>query len=126
MLAQNFKTPAALDITDSEFDTLVKVLGLLEREEIPEAMFTMKELGRPECGTPGCILGWANSISPGCLQYSVLDHKTVPLFFPGQYGAFIDGEYVSAYGATRSQAAIALRNFLTHGEPRWDEALSPA
>ena len=29
-----------------------------------------------------------------------------------------------AYVATPSQAAIALRNFLTHGEPRWAEALA--
>jgi hypothetical protein len=28
------------------------------------------------------------------------------------------------YGATTSQAAIALRNFLTQGEPRWAEALA--
>ena len=28
------------------------------------------------------------------------------------------------YLATTSQAAIALRNFLTHGEPRWEEAIA--
>jgi hypothetical protein len=37
MLAQNFKTPAALGISDAEFEALVKALGMLEREEIKEA-----------------------------------------------------------------------------------------
>lgn len=31
MLAQNFKTPADLDLSDKEFASLVKVLGMLER-----------------------------------------------------------------------------------------------
>ena len=41
MLAQNFKTPADLEITDIVFEALVKVLGMLERQE-----FSFGEAGR--------------------------------------------------------------------------------
>lgn len=40
MLAQNFKTPADLGITDVEFDALYKVLGILERSEVPHVPVT--------------------------------------------------------------------------------------
>ena len=126
MLAQNFKTPVDLDMTEAEFDALLKVLGMLEREEIPAHLFKMADIGAPDCGTPGCIMGWARTILPKAfLHNSVFKHPTVPLFFPGGEGPFFfGGKYHSAYDATQAQAAIALRNHLTHGEPRWAEALS--
>src|SRR5688572_5837844 len=75
MLAQNFKTAAELKLTEDERAALVTVLGMLEREEIPEHAFTMKHF-RPiwtdqyakvatECGTVGCLCGWANHVSGG-------------------------------------------------------------
>ena len=138
MLANNFKTPSALGISDAEFDALVKVLGMLERGEIPDDEFTMRRVQHP-CRTPACLCGWANHVSAG---------RAFPLHAtPSRLGMFKIGETYGprwkelppqvrnlfgyggrpidpVYSATPAQAAIALRSFLTHGEPRWAEALA--
>lgn len=145
MLAQNFKTPADLGITDAEFDALFKVLGMLEREEIPYApgygdicrdvpdsptnrpdpkFFNMGFVtGEHECGTAGCILGWAQHIAGRTLDFGDRKGAIARLF---QMGADACNESlpVSHENILPSQAALALRNYLTHGEPRWAEALS--
>lgn len=64
MLANNFMTPSALGISDVEFDALVKVLGMLERREIPDDEFTMRRVQHPY-RTPACLCGWANHVSGG-------------------------------------------------------------
>ena len=64
MLANNFMTPSALGISDVEFEALVKVLGMLERTEIPDEQFTMRRVQHP-CRTPACLCGWANHVSAG-------------------------------------------------------------
>lgn len=116
MLAQNFKTASDLGIGDKEFDALCKVLGMLERAEIPERKFVMTSVGTPECGTPGCILGWARTIHRG----TMCRDTTEPLFYP-QMGP---SPCRAAYKAGTAQAAMALRNFLTYGEPRWSEVMA--
>lgn len=130
MLAQNFKTPAELEIEDVEFETLVKVLGMLERGEIrtlpkksiatngraSEAdlqFFDMEMTALSfDCGIAGCFLGWMTFLNPGITTSG----KTIRSLFlpPGEARRCRDPQ----------KAAIALRNYLTHGEPRWDEALS--
>jgi hypothetical protein len=91
MLAQNFKTAEDLRITDTELESLIKVLGMLERDEFTHypfynniSVFKIKEIiargFQPEgkkylqmrgflsdegCGTAGCICGWAHLISNG-------------------------------------------------------------
>jgi hypothetical protein len=139
MLANNFRTPSALGISDVEFESLVKVLGMLERGEIPDEQFTMRRVQHP-CRTPACLCGWANHVSAG--RAFPLQPQSRPRMF-----AFANTEVYGPrwrelpkpilqlfgfggrptdpiYAATTSQAAIALRNFLTHGEPRWAEALT--
>ena len=64
MLANNFMTPSALGLSDVEFESLVKVLGMLERGEIAEEQFTMRRVQHP-CRTPACLCGWANHVSGG-------------------------------------------------------------
>ena len=32
--------------------------------EAPERLLDMSETGMPHCGTPGCIIGWAQSLKP--------------------------------------------------------------
>lgn len=127
MLAQNFKTPAELEISDAEFDALAKVLGMLEREE-----FSFGKVGKTgemaaptsgmtfhmnclwlteECGTVACIGGWAAYFmgeNPNDYLSGPRPRNLFRLFWPGGVGYF----------ATRSQAAIALRNYLTPGVPR--------
>lgn len=136
MLANNFMTPSALGISDVEFESLVKVLGMLERAEISDDQFTMRRVQQP-CRTPACICGWANHVSGG--RAFPLHEKPGPTIFSGpSYGPYWKGmsrplRELFGYGgrmtdpvyaATPSQAAIALRSFLTHGEPRWAEALT--
>jgi hypothetical protein len=137
MLANNFKSPTDLGISDVEFESLVKVLGMLERREIAEDTFTMRRVQHP-CRTPACLCGWANHVSggrafplyakpsrpwplPGAVTYgprwTALPRPVRELF--GYGGRPTD----PVYGATTSQAASALRSFLTHGEARWVEAL---
>lgn len=112
MLAQHFKTPQQLAIPQTNFDALVKVLGMLEREEIPADKFTMRVVGNPECGAPGCIKGWAESIGYND-DASALSAIT-GLFFPMD---------IYCYSATGAQAATALRSYLTTGDPNWREAM---
>lgn len=147
MLAQNFKTPAALDITEAEFNALRDVLGMLERDEMKHVsglqgrswsergyqkgdifcgLFNMTGFAETtHCGTACCIAGTCDLVSgtkfanrfwgdePGGLP-----RELGQLFCPDELTAEQMGEIQP------SQAAIALRNYLTHGEPRWLEALA--
>lgn len=133
MLAQNFKTPADLGLIDIEFEALVKVLGMLERDELVHYPIPVKDwnivlkpqkhrenwfhmncwLWERDCGTIHCIGGWAEAIMGQKFQ-SRTPERTA-LFFPDEK---------KGYDATPSQAAIALRNYLTFGEPRWSEAIA--
>jgi len=137
MLASNFKTPSALGISEVEFESLVRVLGMLERGEIPDDQFTMRRVQHP-CRTPACLCGWANHVSEGRAfplhaRSSVTMFSTTTTYGPrwkelprpvqrlfGYGGRPTD----PVYSASTAQAAIALRNFLTDGEPRWEEALA--
>lgn len=131
MLAQNFKTPTDLGISDIEFDALLKVLGMLEREEIKPEQFTMDRVLH-NCGTPACMCGWANYVSEGKAfplrnrKYSTMEPswKRIPkdLLILFAYGSSAGPDM--ARRATTSQAANALRSYLTHGEARWAEALA--
>jgi hypothetical protein len=136
MLANNFMPPSALGLSDVEFESLVKLLGMLERGEIADEQFTMRRVQHP-CRTPACLCGWANHISggrafpleakPGATVFSStvyaprwreMPRRLQDLFAYG--GRATD----PVYAASPSQAATALRNFLTEGEPRWAEALA--
>jgi hypothetical protein len=132
MLAQNFKTPADLKVNDIEFESLVKVLGMLERGEIEYGLpgdsgeLRAFNMSWANCGTVGCIAGWANCISdgrafPDCAGSTLWFHhqpaKLRELFSPRNTGTLLSK-------ITPAAAAIALRSFLTNGEPRWAEALA--
>jgi hypothetical protein len=138
MLANNFKTPSALGISEVEFDALVRVLGMLERGDIPDDQFTMRRVQHP-CRTPACLCGWANHVSDGRAfplheharplamfasarsygpRWNELPRRVQELF--GYGGRPTD----PVYAATPPQAAAALRSFLTHGEARWADALA--
>lgn len=130
MLAQNFKTAADLGLSDAEFDALAQVLGMLEREEIEPRKFSMRSTVH-DCGSPACICGWAGHVSnwaafpeaekrfSGEALLRRLPKQLNDLFLFSRGGL-----HTPQARATPSQAAIALRNYLTHGEPRWAEALA--
>jgi hypothetical protein len=142
MLAQNFKSPADLGLTDQQFDALAKTLVLLETEKVkhvPEevweladevyegevafcGLFNMAMWGSDdshprECGTIACIGGTAALISGDKAMFRGLLHSQKPmlhnLFFPNHGSCDWDD-------ITVEQAGQALRNFLTSGDPRWD------
>jgi hypothetical protein len=137
MLANNFKTPSALGLREVEFEALVKVLGMLERGEILDDQFTMRRVQHP-CRTPACLCGWANYVSDG--QAFPLQPRAplLPFASPSTYGprwnvmprpllelfGYGGRPTDPVYAATPSQAAYALRSFLTRGEPRWAEAMA--
>ncbi len=128
MLAQNFKTAKELDLADVEFEALVKVLGMLERDEIAREEFHMGHF-RHECRTPACICGWAHHISAG-KAFPELTCSLGPMILYRRFSsALVDlFRLTAARGSggeiTPPQAAIALRNYLTHGEARWTEAMA--
>ena len=131
MLAQNFKTAEELGLADVEFGALVTVLRMLERGDIAAAEFHMGHF-RHECRTPSCICGWAHHISNGRAfgELSAAHHGPMMLYRrfdqnPGLVALFrMTASRGSGGDITTAQAAIALRNYLTHGEPRWAEAVA--
>lgn len=140
MLAQNFKTAADLGIAVHEFDALAKVLGMLEREEVRHVKtvqclhsggdysglrwlpnFNMRAFaGESECGTTACVAGTADMLFKTTFAKKYYSGD-LPVALANMFGRGIPclNELI-----TPAQAAIALRNYLTHGEPRWAEALS--
>lgn len=142
MLAQNFKTVADLGIKDTELDALVKVLRMLERDELRHVEVKKSEHGtsRPvrldflfnmdnlytsarSCGTAACIAGTADlffgsAFIDGSALRRHLPEAVIDLFCPNACGA---DEWQKI---TTEQAAIALRSYLTTGDANWAEALA--
>lgn len=131
MLMQNFKTAADLGITEPEHRAFLQVLGMLERGELVDVHFfdecengfNMSVSGRG-CGTPACIGGWAAFLMD-IDQSSYLDrydlahkHKN-----EGLHELFWNNDAVDNW-ARVSQAATALRSYLTTGDARWDLAVA--
>lgn len=135
MLAQNFKPAAELGFTEIEFRAAVTFLGMLERAEVRHERisdplsdscpdrpsgFNMRCIyGESPCGTTSCICGWIETLAG------------IPPRHLAQRTYFLSGSNLRKlfYQKTDSeislgQAAVALRNYLTFGEPRWDEALA--
>jgi hypothetical protein len=126
MLANSFMTAEALGITKAEQRALVRVLGMFERGEISREQYSIGSLSAPSCGTPACIRGWARHVAPGTFQVTE-EHPAElrRLFF---LLSCEDNRRVSSLPRfdprNPQQAAVALRNYLTTGEPRWAEALA--
>lgn len=131
MLAQNFKTAAELGIAEDEKSALAQVLGMLERGELVHCPLKSAPLVTSHrfnmgtwdgmlsgCGTVYCIGGWAEKLL-GRVAFCNSPKSLDKLFFPDDYHNRIR----QLDDITVTQAAIALRNYLTHGEPLWEEAL---
>lgn len=128
MLAQNFKTAKELGLAQVEVEALVIVLRMLERGDIAREQFHMGRF-RHECRTPACICGWAHYVSRG-LAFSELASPCGPIILHRRASGALSELFrlTQARGSggeiTPAQAAVALRNYLTLGEPRWDEAMT--
>jgi len=128
MLAQNFKTADELGLAQVELTALATVLGMLERGEIAQGQFHMGHF-RDSCRTPSCICGWAHYIS-GRKAFAELSspYGSMILYRRANKPLIDLFRLTAARGSggdiTPAQAALALRNYLTHGEPRWAEAIA--
>jgi hypothetical protein len=128
VLAQNFKTAEELGLADVEAEALVTVLRMLERGEIGREEFHMGHF-QQTCKTPACICGWAHHISRG-RAFPELVSPCGPLILYRRLNSSISELFrlTQARGSggeiTPAQAAVALRNYLTHGETRWADAMS--
>lgn len=100
-------------------------------ENLPDENFDMcKAVPGPECGSPGCIGGWAAwLLAQEHGNGKVLDiEDALQQFFPAVDMKDIEATcypvadfgYRSGYDANRFEAAQVLRNLKNHGEPRWD------
>lgn len=149
MLANNFMTAGALDLLEEERRALIKVLGMLERDEIPH--YEISDGGRvvigrldespkgfnmigfhskTSCGTACCICGWAEVV--GDLYFRQLQMKRmtnmalVELF---EARALYDDRWSEQHyrfsldAIVPAQAATALRSYLTTGSANWKEAV---
>lgn len=138
MLAQNFKPAADLGITDSDHDALIKLLAILERGEVrhveikdgtcvdPAGEFTgafnMANIYTAgDCGTAACMAGTCDWL---------LGTKFAPGGYPADWPETLHDlfcpdaiEEKDWNTITVPQAASALRNYLTLGQPCWDEVL---
>jgi len=140
MLAQSFKSAADLKITEPQLSALQKTLVLLETgkvEHVPSykitsdmpkdqrkfsGLFNMKMWAGADddCGTVCCIGGTAELI--GNIKFGTGFGMGLPtaelstLFYP----PFFHEKWESI---TPSQAARALRSYLTTGDPMWGEAV---
>ena len=128
MLAQNFKTAKELGLAEVEVEALISVLRMLERGDIAHEQFHMGHF-RHECKTPACICGWAHHVSRG-RAFSELASPCGPIILHRRASNALSELFrlTQARGSggeiTPAQAALALRNYLTHGEPRWAEAMT--
>lgn len=120
MLAQNFKSAAELGITEPEFRSLITVLGMFEREEIPPEKFNMRTVN---CGTAACIMGWCKNVSIDNVFLG--DSRDVCVRQTELYqGLFLFGRDLRLRKLLPAQAATALRSYLTTGDARWDLAVA--
>lgn len=105
----NFLSAKDLNIPEQERLDLIRVLGMFERGLIPTRLFDMRVVGAPQCGIPGCIIGWIQTFEEWGASYRGVDYK----------GLFS----VEWADATPAQAGQAVRNFLTTGDHKWQEIL---
>jgi hypothetical protein len=125
VLAQNFKTAQELGLASEEVEALVTVLRMLERGEIAREEFHMGHF-RHECRSPACICGWAHFVSRG-QAFCELSTRYGPIMLYRRLGRSARDLFRLTEGRgaggeiSPTQAALALRNYLTHGEPRWAE-----
>jgi hypothetical protein len=140
MLAQNFKSAADLGITEPQLSALQKTLVLLETGKLKHVptgydgdghgypdlkfsgQFNMNQwAGANECGSICCIGGTAQligNLAPNEMEMAGAENdRLARLFYPD-----VSGDDWS--GITDSQAATALRSYLTTGDARWDLAVS--
>jgi hypothetical protein len=142
MLAQNFLSSSVLGITDIELESLIKVMGMLERGELQQRKsfdikgnyIRMSDIWKDDadCGSIGCICGWAHHISGGeafprlnSKYINVSDMITKNHDLNVLFGVDNPNGIPSHVARAKpEQVAKAIRNYLTTGKAKWHEALA--
>ena len=138
MLMQNFKSASDLGITEAQFDGLRKTLVLLETGKLMHVDLNKTAIIEKEgsytghfnmsvwntvtaCGTACCIRGTAELVGNCKFNTSGTDNLN-ELFFARHS---MTGERAKLWNEiTPTQAATALRSYLTTGDARWDLAVA--
>jgi hypothetical protein len=134
MLAQNFKTPADLEIREVEFKALVTTLGMLERGELKMASEYARdgESADPSQSDPGLFHMAAWCTNAGCGTVMCIG-GTAECIMKQAFKDIPDGlddlfhMYKTPHGfrdVTVEKAAAATRNYLTYGDARWNEVFA--
>lgn len=134
MLARTILSAKQLNVTEEEKQALLLVLSALERNEAPHLKGVSSEfdgnkkpgffnmsvvIGKHECDTTACILGWARFLSNNNnLFYTAWERNQLGVLFG------MTRKPIPLNQITPGQAAQALRNFLSTADPRWEEILS--
>ena len=131
------KTPEELQLTEEQFNSLVAVLGKMDRGELvrtprcEEARVCLIgddkgngfNMDQWECGTAACIGGWAERLAGKRVFASceLLGSRGLnDLLFPTRFCL----SYDDAFDATPQHAAVALRSYLETGAPDWTAAMN--
>lgn len=137
MLARTVLTPEQLEITPGVHAAILTLLGMMERGELVHVGFRDSTnephvpwprvgqfnmncwVGYGDCGTVHCIGGSLELLAPaeGCLQ-SPHAMGLYHLFYPD-----LDSDWANI---TVAQAAAALRNYLSTGQPEWKSVMGEA
>ena len=114
-----YRSAEALGIEQWEHDGLVALIGPLSRGELTLHMSPTVS----NCGTAACIGGWV-ALRSGIKYFPVTEYVLSAL------GRQLEALYypwnTKGFGATAPQAARAIVNFLTLGDPRWDDVMRGA
>jgi len=111
-------------LTEREFQALVKTRDALRTEDAIATLFDMRAFERATiCGTAQCIGGWMTSFMGilGPERVEVWEDPRFSVLF--NYEPRVGSIIIPVMYATAAQAAQAIDNYLSHGDPRWKEVM---
>lgn len=131
----NFKSAEELGLSKINHEALIAVLLKMERGELVEGFDNGREvfnmacvLSKRECGTVGCIAGWAYVLS-GERAFKAFVVGESPINggnFTELGNLFYGPRGVSLDDLTLDQARHALSTYLTTGHAEWNVDQCPA
>lgn len=111
-----FKTACQLGLRKADYEALIETLGRFERGKVSSLLFDMHNIGAPELGVAGCICGWVRVKHPQAFPHWITNNIVNLFSFPSNSH--------SGWRAKPQQAAVAIRNYLTTADPKWNEVMS--
>jgi hypothetical protein len=124
MLARTYKTAKELRISKKRYAALLDVLDLLDNGALRHVPidtdfaicgFNMENYVGDRCDTVHCIAGWCDWLH----DTKFAEYMDKPHPFELELLFYVDDDCEDRTKITVAQAAAALRNYLTLGEPLW-------